>query len=75
MATKGGTVSAIMLIICLKFSLNYWVMLPEVEKKKILISTACEFAQKCRGKARAFVCVDPETWTVEIHAEMEEVGL
>jgi len=50
-------------------------MLPEVEKKNIVLSTACEFAQKCRGKAKAFVVVNPEDWSVEIHAEMIEVGL
>jgi hypothetical protein len=48
-------------------------MLPEVEKKNIILSTACEFAQKCRGKARAFVVVNPEDWTVEVHAEFVEV--
>ena len=60
---------------CLRFALPYWAGLPDVEKKKILLSTAIEFAQKCRGKARAFIVVNPEEWTVEIHAEMIEVGL
>ena len=66
------------LIVCImvcRFSLNYWVMLPDTEKKNITLSVACEFAQKCRGKARAFVVVNPEDWSVEIHAEMVEVGL
>ena len=62
-------------ILCLRFSLNYWVMLPETERKNIIVSVACEFAQKSRGKARAFVCVNPQDWTVEVHAEMEEFGL
>lgn len=62
-------------ILCLKFSLNYWVMLPDIEKKNITTSVACEFAQKCGGKARVFVIVNPETWTIEVHAEMEEFGL
>ena len=62
-------------ILCLRFSLNYWVMLPDIERKKIVVSVACEFAQKARGKARAFVVVNPEDWTVEVHAEMEEFGL
>lgn len=62
-------------ILCLRVSLNFWVMLPEAERNKITTSVACEFAQKARGKAKAFVCVDPETWTVEIHAEMIEVGI
>jgi len=62
-------------ILCLRFSLNYWVMLPDIERKNIIVSVACEFAQKARGKAKAFVVVNPEDWTVEIHAEMIEVGL
>ena len=62
-------------ILCLRFSLNYWVMLPETERKNIIVSVACEFAQKSRGKARAFVVVNPEDWSVEVHAEMEEIGL
>lgn len=62
-------------ILCLRFSLNYWVMLPETERKNIIVSVACEFAQKCRGKAKAFVVVNPEDWSVEVHAEMIEVGL
>ena len=62
-------------ILCLRFSLNYWVMLPDIERKNIIVSVACEFAQKARGKARAFVCVNPQDWTVEVHAEMEEFGL
>jgi len=62
-------------ILCLRFSLNYWVMLPETERKNIIVSVACEFAQKCRGKAKAFVVVNPEDWSVEVHAEMEEIGL
>ena len=62
-------------ILCLRFSLNYWVMLPETERKNIIVSVACEFAQKARGKARAFVVVNPEDWSVEVHAEMEEFGL
>jgi hypothetical protein len=50
-------------------------MLPDIERKKIVVSVACEFAQKARGKARAFVVVNPEDWSVEVHAEMEEIGL
>ena len=64
-----------MCILCLKFSLNFWVMLPETERKKIVVSVACEFAQKARGKARAFVCVNPQDWSVEVYAEIVEVGL
>jgi hypothetical protein len=60
---------------CLRFSLPYWVGLPEAEQKKILVSTAIEFAQKCKGKARAFLVVNPQEWTVEVHAEMEEMGI
>ena len=62
-------------ILCLRFSLNFWVMLPETERKKIVVSVACEFAQKARGKARAFIVVEPKDWSVEVHAEMEEIGL
>ena len=62
------------IMVC-RFALPFWVGLPEVEKKKILLSTAIEFAQKCRGKAKAFLVVNPEDWTVEIHAEMMEVGI
>ena len=62
-------------ILCLKMSLSWWVMLPDKEKNRITTSVACEFAQKARGKAKAFVVVNPEDWTVEIHAEMLEIGL
>lgn len=67
--------SVLVCILVCKFSLNYWVMLPNIEKKNITLSVACEFAQKARGKAKAFVVVNPESWEVEIHAEMVEVGL
>lgn len=64
----------ICLVLVAKFSLNYWVMLPPSERQKIVMSYAIEFAQKARGKARVFTCVDPENWSVEIHAEMFEFG-
>ena len=69
------TIALLMLILCCKFSLNYWVMLTPMDRKSITLSLACEFAQRAGGKARAFVIVDPKNWCVEIHAEMIEVGI
>jgi hypothetical protein len=50
-------------------------MLSPMDRQNIVLSTACEFAKKCQGKAKAFVVVNPEEWTVEVHAEIVEVGL
>lgn len=65
----------ICLILVCKFSLNYWVILPQKARDNILMGVACEFAQKAEGKARSFAVLCPEDWSVEIHAEMVEVGL
>jgi hypothetical protein len=65
----------LMCILCMRVSLNFWLMIPETERKKIVLSVACEFAQKAGGKAVAFVCVEPKDWSVEVHAEIVEIGL
>ena len=67
-------VNVLLVIVCLRFSLSYWLILSPTDRQNIVSSTACEFAKKAGGKAKAFVVVIPEDWTVEVHAEMEEIG-
>lgn len=67
--------NVLLIILCFRFSISYWTMLSPMDRQNIVLSTACEFAKKCQGKAKAFVVVNPEEWTVEVHAEIVEVGL
>ena len=64
-----------MLVLCAKFSLHFWLAMPKQAQQRMLMSYSIEFAQQCGGKAKAYAEIDPESWSVEIHAEMIEVGI
>ena len=68
-------VNLFLVIMVCRFSLSYWGRLDEKARQSIIQSVACEFAQKARGKAVAYVIVNPEEWSVEIHAEFVEVKI
>lgn len=65
--------NVLLVILCLKFSLSYWLILSPMDRQNIVSSTACEFAKKAGGKAKAYTIINPENWSVEIHAEFVEV--